>query len=144
MLLTVMLSGCFSDNNDSLSDLYNDGDKKSDSLLQGAEHIEFLYQQQRGGVLVSSIGRIAKVLDNQQQPHKAQRVLIRLSSGRKLIIQHNIEQAAPLPELQIGEMLSFRGIYRWNGQGGMIVSTYQQSDAPKRSGWLEYQDIIYQ
>ncbi len=142
--LFVLLSGCFNDNNTQLNSLYNDGDSHSDSLLEGAEHIEFLYKQQRGGVQVSSIGRIAKVLSNQQTPYVAQVILIRLSSGRKLLIKHNIEKAQPLPKPVAGEMLTFSGTYSWNSKGGMILSTYQQVDKPQLSGWLKYQDVTYQ
>lgn len=142
--LLLLLSGCFNDNNSQLNNLYSDGDSQSDALLEGAEHIEFLYKQQRGGVLVSSIGRIAKVLKNQQSPYAAQVILIRLSSGRKLLIKHNIEVGQVIPDLVVGEMLAFTGTYSWNSKGGMILSTYQQADKPKLSGWLKYQDITYQ
>ncbi len=142
--LLLLLSGCFNDNNGELNNLYSDGDSISDSLLEGAEHIEFLYKQQRGGVVVSSVGRIAKVLKNQQSPYAAQVILLRLSSGRKLLIKHNIEKAQPIPQPVAGEMLSFAGTYSWNSKGGMILSTYQQTDKPQLSGWLMYQDITYQ
>jgi len=142
--LLLFLSGCFNDNNTQLNNLYSDGDNQSDSLLEGAEHIEFLYKQQRGGVLVTSVGRIAKVLENQQSPYAAQVILIRLSSGRKLLIKHNIEKAQPVPEPAVGEMLSFAGTYSWNSKGGMILSTYQHANKPQRSGWLKYQDVTYQ
>lgn len=140
----ALLSACFNESNKQLNEAYNDGDKQAESFLQGAEYIEFLYKQQRGSVLVSSIGRITKVLDNQATPYQAQVMLIRLSSGRKLLIKHNIEKGKPLPTIQIGEMIAFNGTYSWNPQGGMILSTHDQPDTPKRSGWLKYKDIIYQ
>lgn len=140
----VLLTACFNDDSKQLNALYSDGNEQAELLLEGAEHIEFLYKQQRGGVQVSSIGRIAKILENQQTPYAAQVVLIRLSSGRKLLIKHNIEQASVVPDLTVGEMLSFKGLYSWNSQGGMILSTHQTPDTPQRSGWLKYQDITYQ
>ncbi|WP_022940003.1 DUF3465 domain-containing protein [Psychromonas hadalis] len=142
--LLMLLSGCFNDNNAQLNNLYDDGDKQADSLLEGAEYIEFLYKQQRGGVMVSSAGRIAKLLENQQSPYIAQVILIRLSSGRKLLIKHNIEKANAVPKLVVGETLTFSGTYRWNSNGGMILSTYQQADKPQYSGWLKYQNTLYQ
>lgn len=144
LALLLLLSGCFNDNNAQLDTLYDDGDKDAESLLEGAEHIEFLYKQQRGGVIVKSAGRIAKLLENQQSPHVAQVILIRLSSGRKLLIKHNIEKATPLPKLTVGHTLTFSGTYHWNSKGGMILSTHQQLETPQRSGWLKYQDITYQ
>lgn len=144
LLLLLFLSGCFNDNNSQLNNLYDDGDKQADLLLEGAEHIEFLYKQQRGGVVVSGVGRITKLLENQQSPYLAQVILIRLSSGRKLLIKHNIEKAKALPALTVGETLTFSGTYRWNSKGGMILSTYQQADKAQRSGWLKYQDLLYQ
>lgn len=140
----LLLSGCFNDKNEQLNNLYNDGDSHADALLQGAEHIEFLYRQQRGGMQVSSTGRIAKILDLQRSPYEAQLILVRLSSGRKLIIKHNIEKAEMVPDLVVGEMITFKGLYSWNSKGGMIVSTYQDIDEAQRSGWLKYQDVTYQ
>lgn len=142
--LLLLLSACFSDNNVQLNDLYKDGDNGADALLEGAEHIEFLYKQQRGGTKVSSVGRITKVLEDQTLPYTAQVILIRLSSGRKLLIKHNTEKATPLPKLTVGEALIFSGIYSWNNKGGMVLSTYQQPEQPQRSGWLKYQDVTYQ
>jgi hypothetical protein len=140
----ILLSACFDDNSKGLNALYSDQDQEAESLLQGAEHIEFLYQQQRGSVLVSSVGRVTKVLENQTTPYPAQLLLLRLSSGRKLLIKHNIEKAKPLPVVQVGEMITFKGSYSWNPQGGMILSTHEQTETPKRSGWLKYKGDIYQ
>lgn len=142
--LILALTGCFEDKNAKLNDIYDDGDVHAESLLEGAEHIEFLYKQQRGGNLVSSAGRIAKLLEDQKSPYAAQIILIRLSSGRKLLIKHNIEQSSPLPGLVVGETLTFSGKYSWNSKGGVITSTYLQADKPNLSGWLKYQDITYQ
>lgn len=142
--LLLLLTGCLDDTNEQLNNLYKDGDSHADSLLEGTEHIEFLYQQQRGGTRVSSIGRITKLLKDQQSPYVAQMILIRLSSGRKLLIKHNIEKAQPLTHLAVGEMISFSGTYNWNNKGGMITSTYKQSDKPLRSGWLNYQGDTFE
>jgi len=140
----LLLSACFNDNNAQLNDIYKDDDSESDSLLKGAEHIEFLYKQQRGGTKVTGVGRIAKLLTDQESPSLTKIILIRLSSGRKLLIKHNIEKATPLPSLMLGEMLTFSGIYSWNSKGGMVLSTNQDLEQPQRSGWLKYQDVIYQ
>ncbi len=142
--LLLLLSGCFSDKSKQLNNLYDDGDKQSDLLLVGAEHIAFLYKQQRGGVMVTSIGRIAKLLEDQQKPYPAQVVLIRLTSGQKLLVKHNIDKSSPLPNLTVGEMLTFSGTYKWNNKGGIVYSTHQQLDNPLRSGWLKYQGVTYQ
>ena len=142
--MLMLLSACFNDENTELNNLYNDGDSQSDAILAGAEHIEFLYKQQRGGTQVTSVGRIAKLFEDQQTPFVAQVMLIRLSSGRKLLIKHNIEKAQRLPNLTVGEMITFNGTYSWNSKGGMVLSTYKNTDQPLRSGWLKYQDVTYQ
>lgn len=144
VVFIVFLPGCFNGKDEQLTAIYSDGDKLAESLIEGEEQIEFLYKQQRGGVMVTSIGRITKLLENQITPYPAQMVLVRLSSGRKLLIKHNIDKGQPLPELQLGEMLTFSGIYRWNAQGGMILSTYQQAKVATPSGWIKYQDVLYQ
>ncbi len=139
-----MLCACFSDDKDELNALYNDHNSEMEKQLDGVEHIEFAYKQQRGGMQVTSLGRIVKILDNQSTPYAAQQILIRLNSGRKLIIKHNIEIAKPVVDLKVGEVLQFSGIYKWNHKGGMILSTHYEAANPKRSGWLMYRDIVYQ
>lgn len=146
ILLSFMfvLTGCFSQKSDNLDALYNDGDAEMDKLLNGVDHIEFLYNSQRGGVFVESVGRIVKILDDQITPYPAQVILIRLSSGQKLIIKHDINLGSALPTLKKAEALQFKGIYKWNDRGGMILSTHKNNDFPKHSGWLKYDDKIYQ
>ena len=141
--LIFSLTACFSDKSADLDALYSDGDSEMKKLLDGVDHIEFLYNSQRGNTSVESIGRVLKILENQTSPYPAQLVLIRLNSGRKLIIKHNTDLAKPLPLLKKGEALQFKGLYKWNSRGGMILSTHQNKDFPKRSGWLKYNDIIY-
>ncbi|WP_028863409.1 DUF3465 domain-containing protein [Psychromonas aquimarina] len=142
--LVVLLSACFSSENDELNALYNDADVQMDKLLQEVEHIEFLYKQQRGGQQVHSVGIILKILKNQDKPFAAQQILLRLHSGRKLIIQHNIESGQAVPGLKTGESLEFYGVYKWHPKGGLIIGTHLLADNPKRSGWLKYNKLTYQ
>ncbi|WP_019614774.1 DUF3465 domain-containing protein [Psychromonas ossibalaenae] len=142
--LVALLSACFSNESDELNALYNDDDVQMDKLIQGVDHIEFLYKQQRGGQQVHSVGRIIKILKNQDKPFAAQQILLRLSSGRKLIIKHNIEAGQAVPDLKIGESLEFYGVYRWNYKGGLIIGTHLLADESKKSGWLKFNDLTYQ
>ena len=139
-----ILCACFSSDSEQLNALYNDGDSEIEKQLDGVDHIEFAYKQQRGGMKVSSLGRIVKILDNQSEPYAAQQILIRLNSGRKLIVKHNIEIGKPVVDLKVGEVLQFSGIYKWNHKGGMILSTHHDQANPKNSGWLKYDNIVYQ
>ncbi len=142
--LVLSLSACFSSDNDQLNALYNDVDVQMDELLEGVDHIEFLYKQQRGGQQVHSAGRILKILKNQDKPFAAQQILLRLSSGRKLIIQHNIESGQALLDLKAGQSLEFYGVYKWHSKGGLIIRTHLVADNPKKSGWLKYNNLTYQ
>ncbi|HIP75819.1 MAG TPA: DUF3465 domain-containing protein [Psychromonas hadalis] len=142
--LLALLSGCFSDERQNLDSLYGDGNADMDKLLDGVDHITYLFNNQRGGEMVSSLGRIIKLLEDQTSPYLAQLILIRLNSGQKLIIKHNLKASTKIADLKVGEMIKFKGVYRWNSRGGMVVSTFENKQHPKRSGWVKFADKTYQ
>ncbi len=141
--ILLLLTGCFSSESDPLNDMYSDGNSEMEKLLDEVDRIAFLFKQQRGGKVVNSIGRIVKVLDQAKNP-STQLILLRLNSGQKLLVQHNLEKSQPISGLKAGEVLEFKGLYKWNNKGGLILNTFESVDNPKQSGYLKYQDIIYQ
>jgi hypothetical protein len=67
-----------------------------------------------------------------------------LSSGKTLLIAHNIDLAPRVVGLREGDNLSFGGEYEWNPEGGVIHWTH--SDPIKRhpSGWIRHHGVVYQ
>lgn len=142
ILCVFSLSSCF-EKQDKLDLMYADKSNALEKSRDDIAYIEFLYKQQRSAN-ISAQGRVIKSLPTQLIPYKAQMFLVRLTSGQKLIIKHNIDTGQALPDLKEGALLTFKGLYKWNRRGGMIIFTSHKNKKNKLSGWLKYNDIIYQ
>lgn len=114
-------------------------DEKADSVA----YLGFLYKSQRSAK-VSAQGHLIRRLPEQLSPYRAQLFLVRLTSGQKLIIKHDIEMGEALPDIKKGALLFFKGLYKWNRKGGFIIFTTQKNRENNLSGWLKYKEITYQ
>lgn len=76
--------------------------------------------QWRAGQQVSGTGTVERVLSDDNDGSRHQRFILRLSSGRTLLIAHNIDLAPRVSSLRTGDMVSFYGEYEPNDKGGVI------------------------
>ncbi|KPU82850.1 hypothetical protein JI57_03275 [Psychromonas sp. PRT-SC03] len=141
-LCTLSLSACF-EKQDKLDLMYAEKHNSATKIVDNIAYLEFLYKQQRSAK-VSAQGRVINSLPLQSKPYLAQLFLVRLISGQKIIIKHNIETGRALPAVEDGSLLFFKGLYKWNHKGGMIVFTTKKNNQNKLSGWLKYNEITYQ
>lgn len=105
-------------------------------LLQAFNELESNLQ-------IEGSGRIRKVLPDDNQGSRHQRIIIRLSHGQTLLIAHNIDLAPRVPDLKAGEMIRFYGEYEWNNQGGVIHWPHKDPGGKHPHGWLEYRGLRY-
>jgi hypothetical protein len=100
--------------------------------------------QWRAGQQVSGTGTVERVLsdDNDGSPH--QRFILRLSSGRTLLIAHNIDLAPRIPSIGNGDTVTFYGEYEPNDKGGVIHWTHRDPEGRHAAGWLEHNGRRYQ
>ena len=87
---------------------------------------------------VEAEGVVERQLPDDTQGARHQRFILRLQSGHTLLISHNIDLAARLDDLEGGDLVSFRGEYEWNAQGGVIHWTHHDPDGRRAGGWLEH------
>ncbi|MBT8079143.1 MAG: DUF3465 domain-containing protein [Gammaproteobacteria bacterium] len=95
-------------------------------------------QQVRGG------GEIIAVLSDDNDGSRHQRFIVRLSSGRTLLIAHNIDLAPRVPSIRVGDTVSFNGEYEWNDKGGVIHWTHRDPQNRHQAGWIEHKGKRYQ
>jgi hypothetical protein len=95
-------------------------------------------QQVRGG------GKVIRVLPDDNDGSRHQRFIVRLSSGRTLLIAHNIELAPRVPSIRVGDTVSFNGEYEWNDKGGVIHWTHRDPQNRHQAGWIEHKRKRYQ
>ncbi len=94
-------------------------------------------------VQVTGFGRVIKVLPDDTRGSKHQKFLIKLDSGEKILIAHNIDLAPRVAELNQGDHIRFNGEFEWNDKGGVIHWTHKDPRSKHIHGWLEHNGTKY-
>ena len=102
------------------------------------------FNNHKSGVLVSSSGKVIKVLSDDNDGSRHQRFILKLASNQTLLIAHNIDLAPRIGSLQVGNTISFKGIYEWNSKGGVVHWTHHDPKGKHVGGWLKKGSQIYQ
>jgi hypothetical protein len=63
---------------------------------------------------VEGEGTVAKLLADDTSGARHQRFIVRLASGQTLLVAHNIDSASRVSPLEVGDTVSFKGVYEWN------------------------------
>ncbi len=107
-------------------------------------NIEQAFRQHRSHIQVQGKATVIKVLPDDLKGIRHQRFLIRLGSGRTLLVVHNIDLAPRLPGLHKGSKIEFNGEYVWNEKGGLLHWTHRDPSGRHAGGWLHYNGKTYQ
>lgn len=111
--------------------------KSSDQLLQKA------YRNRQSDIQVKGSGIVIKILSDDIHGSRHQRFILRLSSGQKLLITHNIDLAPKITSLQKGDIVEFNGEYEYNAKGGVLHWTHHDPNRRHADGWLKHKDRMY-
>lgn len=95
-------------------------------------------------VLVQGQGEVIKVLPDDRQGSRHQRILLRLPMGDTLLIAHNIDLAPRVPDLERGDTVEFQGEYVWNDKGGVLHWTHHDPARRHPGGWLRHAGRTYE
>ncbi len=96
------------------------------------------------GQQVESSGMVLRVLPDDNDGSRHQRFILELSSGRTVLVAHNIDLAPRIPELEGGDTVSFYGEFETNDRGGVIHWTHHDPQGRHVGGWLEHQGRRYE
>ena len=110
----------------------------------GSSTIERAFEERARDVQVEGEGSVTRILSDDKQGSRHQRFIVRLSSGRTVLIQHNIDLAPRIEDLKVGDPVSFYGEYVWNEQGGLIHWTHHDPAGHHVAGWLRHKEQLYQ
>ena len=86
----------------------------SDEVIQQA------FTQKKRALQVNGKGMVSRILADDNQGSRHQRFILKLASGQTLLIAHNIDLAARIDGLQLGDEVSFYGQYEYNDRGGVV------------------------
>jgi Protein of unknown function (DUF3465) len=102
------------------------------------------FKNHRRNIEVEGVGRVVRILADDNEGTRHQKFIIQLDSGQELLVAHNIDLAERVPALRIGDTIQFRGEYEWNSQGGVLHWTHRDPERRHRDGWLKHNGRTYQ
>jgi hypothetical protein len=105
--------------------------------------IERAFAARRSGVLVEAEGEVVKVLPDDREGSRHQRLIVELASGHSVLIAHNIDLAPRAPARE-GDGIRFRGDFEWSDKGGTVHWTHHDPDRRREGGWIEHDGQRYE
>ncbi len=106
--------------------------------------IESAFASRASSVQVAGQGTVVKLLKDDNQGSRHQRFIVRLKSGRTLLVSHNIDLAPRIESLRTGDTLAFYGEYEWSSKGGVIHWTHHDPQGRHPAGWIKHGEQTYQ
>lgn len=96
------------------------------------------------GTQVRGSGIVERILSDDNDGSRHQRFILRLASGQTFLVAHNIDLAARVARLKIGDTIEFNGEFETNSQGGVIHWTHHDPRGQHVDGWLKHAGRTYQ
>ena len=100
----------------------------------GARAAERAFKHHVSGLMLAVPGVVGRILDDDPQPPRHQRFVIRTARGQTLLVAHNLE-LAPRAQVRVGDEVVVRGEYEWNDEGGLLHDTHSRARGGP-SGWI--------
>lgn len=101
-----------------------------------SQKIKEAFAEQLNDVQVQAIGKLKKILPDDNEGSRHQRFIVELSTGDTILIAHNIDLAPRVENLSIGDNIEFYGVYEYNPQGGVVHWTHHDPQGQHIGGWL--------
>ena len=112
------------------------------ALVDGSERVAKAFREKRSGVMAEGQARVQRLLPDDLEGLRHQKMILRLSNGMTVLVAHNIDIAPRVP-LSEGDTISYRGQYEWNEKGGLIHWTHHDPRGRHPAGWIEHNGKTY-
>ena len=112
--------------------------------VQNNQAIAEAYQNRLSDIQVSGSGTVDRTLRDDNKGSRHQRFILRLSSGKTLLIAHNIDLAPKINRLKKGDTVEFCGEYEWDAKGGVVHWTHHDPGGRHVDGWLKHNGRKYE
>jgi len=106
--------------------------------------IENAFDNRLDNLQVAGQGTVVRLLADDADGSRHQRFIVRLNSGRTLLVSHNIDLAPRIDTLREGDTVAFYGEYEWNPKGGVIHWTHLDPQGRHPAGWIRHDGQTYQ
>ena len=124
--------------NEAPSSISEKSNGKSDAIIANA------FSNHESNLQVSGQGFVTRMLPDDNSGRRHQKFVIKLPSGKTLLIAHNIDLAPRIRSLREGDTVQFYGEYEWNEKGGVLHWTHRDPNGSHVAGWLQHQGQRYQ
>jgi hypothetical protein len=114
-----------------------DRQEQTDALLARA------FADKLSNLQVEGRGVVDTILPDDSDGSRHQRFILRLATGRTLLVAHNIDLAPRLEALGRGDEVDFAGEYEWNPRGGVLHWTHHDPEGRHPAGWLRHNSRTY-
>lgn len=112
--------------------------------IQDNRALERAIANRQSDVQVSGRGQVIKLLRDDLKGSRHQKFILRIPSGKTLLIAHNIDLAPRINSLREGDTISFYGEYEWEAKGGVVHWTHHDPNKRHIDGWLKHKGKLYQ
>ncbi len=102
----------------------------------GGDAVDRAFEQRRSGSMIEFEGVVDRVLEDDREGSRHQRFVLRVPSGRTVLVAHNIDLASRVP-VSPGDRVRIRGQYEWNDRGGVVHWTHSDPRGRRAGGWIE-------
>ena len=115
--------------------------------------VEQAFKQRASNVQVEGKGEVVKLLPDDNNGSRHQKFLVKISPEQTLLFAHNLDLAARVEPLAVGDIVEFKGEYVFNPKGGIVHWTHrdpqgrQENGSPQgqhEAGWIKHNEQIYQ
>ena len=102
-----------------------------------------IYDKNDTGSWVEASGFVKRLLSDDNDGSRHQRLILDMRNGQSLLIAHNLDLAKRVP-VGLGDRIRFQGMYEWNDLGGLIHWTHHDPMGVEDGGYIKYRTRVYQ
>jgi hypothetical protein len=100
------------------------------------------YGKQHTGEWIEDTGFVRRLITDDNDGSRHQRIILELRHGQTLLIAHNIDLAPRVP-VGMGDRIRFRGMYEWNDLGGLVHWTHHDPHGVEEGGYVRFRTKEY-
>ena len=102
------------------------------------------FRNRTSNLQVQGYGIVERVLPDDNEGSRHQRILVDVGAGQTILIAHNIDIAPRIPSIREGDTIEFYGVYEWKPEGGTVHWTHHDPSRRYQGGWLQHNGRAYQ
>ena len=125
----------------------NQSNGSTQQVISSSSHdfiLQDAFARRISDIQVEGEGKISKLLPDDSDGIRHQKMIVVLDSGQSILLTHNIDLAGKINFIRLGDSIAFNGEYVWNEKGGLVHWTHHDPKGQHVAGWLKYNGKIYQ